>query len=83
MTWGRLLCLVMIKVPVSGFVFVVVVVVFSLQLFIVWLVKKITKGRKVVPYLLFFPCNPQLTGAFFRSLIIIANASIIHNTENN
>ena len=74
----------MIKVPVSGFVVVVVVVVvFSLQLFIVWLVKKITKGRKVVPYLLFFPCNPQLTGAFFRSLIIIANASIIHNTENN
>ena len=76
----------MIKVPVSGFVFVVVVVVvvvFGLQLFIVWLVKKITKGRKAVPYLLFFPCNPQLTGAFFRSLIIIANASIIHNTENN
>ena len=59
----------MIKVPVSGFV-VVVVVVFGLELFIVWLVKKITKGRKVVPYLLFFPYNPQLTAAFFRSLII-------------
>ena len=72
----------MIKVPVSGFVFVVVVVVFGLQLFIVWLVK-ITKGRKVVPYLLFFPYNLQLTAAFFRSLIIIANTSIIHNIENN
>ena len=73
----------MIKVPVSGFVFVVVVVVFSLQLFIVWLVKKITKGRKVVPYLLFFPYNPHLTAALFRSLIIIANTSIIQDTENN
>ena len=73
----------MIKVPVSGFVFVVVVVVFGLQLFIVWLVKKITKGRKVVPYLLFFPYNPQLTAALFRSLIIIANTSIIHNIEKN
>jgi len=76
----------MIKVPVSGFVFVVVVVVvvFGLQLlFIVWLVKKISKGRKVVPYLLLFPYNPQLTAAFFRSLIIIANTSIIHNLEYN
>ena len=76
----------MIKVPVSGFVFVVVVVVvvvFSLQLFIVWLVRKITKGRKVVPYLLFFPYNLQLTAAFFRSLIIITSTSIIHNIENN
>lgn len=73
----------MIKVPVSGFVFVVVVVVFSLQLFIVWLVRKITKGRKVVPYLLFFPYNLQLTAAFFQSLIIITSTSIIHNIENN
>ena len=73
----------MIKVPVSGFVFGVVVVVFSLQLFIVWLVKKITKGRKIVSNLLFFPYNPQLTTALFRSLIIIANTSIIHNIENN
>ena len=38
---------------------------------------------KVVPYFLLFPYNPQLTAAFFRSLIIIANTSIIHNIENN
>ena len=72
----------MIKVPVSAFVFVVAVV-FGLQLFIVWLVKKFTKGRKVVPYLLFFPHNSQLTAAFFLSLIIFTNAGIIHNIENN
>ena len=73
----------MIKVPESSFIFVVAVVVSGLQLFIVWLVKKIIKRRKVVPYLLFFSYNPQLTAAFFQSLIIITNASIIHNIENN
>ena len=72
----------MIKVLVSAFDFVVAVV-FGLQLFIVWLVKKITKRRKVVPYLLFFPYNPQLTAPFFLSLIIITNAGVIHNIENN
>ena len=50
----------MIKVPESSFIFVVAVVVFGLQLFIVWLVKKIIKRRKVVPYLLFFSYNRRI-----------------------